>query len=146
LKQCDGDDCDWYLAADVLSCDFADGYEIRDLDFDKRSGGEIATTPFLPWIRQLNAMNCLLFMALRTIIRIISCKSLGAIMAFATELAAVYVCHLHLGRSFFHLEDLRMAVKTLEPLVSMHLAIEGNLAHGRIPLGGLTGRNRTSIS
>ena len=67
-------------------------------------------------------------------------------MAFATELAGVYIRHLHLGRSFFHLEDLRVAIKTLEALVGMHLAIEGNLAHGRIPFGSLARRNSIRCS
>ena len=70
------------------------------------------------------------------IFRVVGFEGLGAVMAFTAELARIYFRHFHLGRALFYLENLRVAVKAFEALIGMHLAVEGDLAHGRIPLGG----------
>src|SRR6185369_2100088 len=82
------------------------------------------------------------FVAFGTVPRIIRRKSLGTVVAFATELAAVYIRHFHLGRTLFHFEDLRVAIQALKALIGMHFAVEGDLAHGRIPLRSFSRRDR----
>lgn len=81
-------------------------------------------------------------MASHAIGRVVGFEGPGAVMAFSAELAGMNIRHLHLGRSLFHSEYLRVAVQAFEPLIGMHLAVEGHLAHGRIPLGALPRRDR----